>query len=83
MNNDSCIFPSSRFTTEALEVKALHRIVKLIDSAVHLDTVLAAILKVLHDTLRMERATLALLDEGGERLTIRASYGLTVEECTA
>jgi Nif-specific regulatory protein len=80
MNNDNCIFPSSRFTTEALEVKALHRIVKLIDSAVHLDTVLAAILKVLHDTLRMERATLALLDEGGERLTIRASYGLTVEE---
>lgn len=80
MNSEGCIFPPSRFTTEALEVKALYRIVKLIDSAVHLDTVLSAILKVLHDTLRMERATLALLDEGGQRLSICASYGLTVEE---
>ncbi len=67
-------------STEALEVRALYRIVKLIDSAVHLDTVLSAILKVLHDTLRMERATLALLDENQQHLTISASYGLTVEE---
>jgi Nif-specific regulatory protein len=67
-------------STEALEVRALYRIVKLIDSAVHLDTVLSAILKVLHDTLRMERATLALLDDEQQRLTICASYGLTVEE---
>ena len=80
MNNDNCIFPASRFTTEALEVKALYRIVKLIDAAVHLDTALSAILKVLHDTLRMERATLALLDEEGQKLAIRASYGLTIEE---
>ena len=75
-----CLFPTDRFTTEALEIKALYRIVKLIDSAVHLETALAAILKVLHDTLRMERATLALLDEDGEQLSICASYGLTVEE---
>jgi Nif-specific regulatory protein len=80
MNNENCIFPASRFTTEALEVKALYRIVKLIDSAVHLDTALSAILKVLHDTLRMERATLALFDEDRQQLAIRASYGLTVEE---
>lgn len=80
MKKNTCVVPCSRFTTEVLEVEALHRIVKLIDSAVHLDSVLSAILKVLHDTLRMERATLALLDEGGERLAIRASYGLTVEE---
>lgn len=80
MKKNTCVVPCSRFTTEVLEVEALHRIVKLIDSAVHLDSVLSAILKVLHDTLRMERATLALLDEGGERLAIRASYGLTIEE---
>lgn len=67
-------------TTEALEVKALFHIVKLIDSAVHLDTALSEMLKVLHDTLRMERATLTLLDETRKHLTIRASYGLSVEE---
>jgi len=65
---------------EALELKALYRIINFIGSAVHLDTALSAILKVLHDTLRMERATLALLDENNRHLTIRASYGLSVEE---
>lgn len=77
---DDRLFPVNSFTTEALEIKALYRIVKLIDAAVHLDTVLSAVLKVLHDTLRMERATLALLDEEQKRLTIRASYGLSIEE---
>lgn len=66
--------------TEALELKALYRIVTLIGSAVHLDTALSAILKVLHDTLQMERATLALLDESSQQLSIRASYGLSVAE---
>ncbi len=69
-----------RSATATLELKALYRIVQLIGSAVHLDTALSAILKVLHDTLRMERATLALLDEENRHLTIRASYGLSVEE---
>ena len=72
---------TSKFAvTAALEVQALYSIVKLIGSAVHLDTALSSILKVLHDTLRMERATLALLDESGRHLVIRASYGLSVEE---
>ena len=72
---------SSKSTiTSALEVQALYNIVNLIGSAVHLDTALSSILKVLHDTLRMERATLALLDESGLHLSIRASYGLSVEE---
>ncbi len=65
---------------ETLELKALYRIINFIGSAAHLDTALSAILKVLHDTLRMERATLALLDENNRHLTIRASYGLSVEE---
>ena len=71
---------SEAAATAALEVQALYRIVKLIGSAVHLDSALSSILKVLHDTLRMERATLALLDESGHHLTIRASYGLSVTE---
>ena len=80
---DAILFPDHSLATkgtEALEIKALYRIVKLIGSAVHLDTALSAMLRVLHDTLRMERATLALLDEGHKHLTIRASYGLSIEE---
>ncbi|MBM9538061.1 nif-specific transcriptional activator NifA [Desulfobulbus alkaliphilus] len=83
MNNlekDKEYTDSDGAATAALEVQALYRIVKLIGSAVHLDSALASILKVLHDTLRMERATLALLDESGQHLAIRASYGLTVAE---
>jgi Nif-specific regulatory protein len=72
--------PSKPTITSALEVQALYKIVNLISAAVHLDTALSSILKVLHDTLRMERATLALLDESGRHLVIRASYGLSVEE---
>ena len=67
-------------TLEALELRALGEVCQLIGSAVHLDTTLGKILRILHDTLRMERATLLLLDNAGERLTIRASYGLTVKE---
>ena len=66
--------------TAVLEVEALHRISKLISTVVHLDSTLTEILQVLHDTLYMERATLILLDETGNNLTIRASYGLSVEE---
>ncbi|MFZ5765173.1 MAG: nif-specific transcriptional activator NifA [Thermodesulfobacteriota bacterium] len=64
----------------ALELQALAEICQLIGSAVHLDTTLGKILRILHDVLRMERATLMLLDSSGTRLVIRASYGLTVEE---
>ncbi|MFH1218176.1 MAG: nif-specific transcriptional activator NifA [Pseudomonadota bacterium] len=64
----------------ALELQALSEICQLIGSAVHLDTTLGKILRILHDILRMERATLMLLDGSGTKLSIRASYGLTVEE---
>ena len=66
--------------TAVLEVEALHRIAQLISTVVHLDSTLSDILRVLHETLQMERATLVLLDETGKNLTIRASYGLSVEE---
>ena len=71
-----------RETTEGLELLALHRITQLIGTAVNLETTLANILQVLHDTMRMERATLLLLDDETQRLTIRASCGLSVAEET-
>ncbi len=67
-------------STNHLETKALYRICQLISSAMNLEMVLKKILKILHDTLNMERATLALLDETGSHLVIHASYGLTEEE---
>jgi Nif-specific regulatory protein len=67
-------------STEGLELLALHRITELIGTAVHLETTLTNILKVLHDTLRMERATLLLLDEETSCLTIKASCGLSEAE---
>ncbi len=67
-------------TTNGLEVMALYRIAQLIGSALDLDKALAEILRILHDTLRMERATLVLKDSGGARLAIRASYGLIERE---
>jgi Nif-specific regulatory protein len=65
---------------EELEMRALYEISQLIGQAVNFEECVAEILRVLHDILRMERATLMLLDESGERLVIKASYGLTAEE---
>lgn len=66
--------------TETIELTALYEIAQLIGRAHDLDSTLTAILKVLHDILRMERATLILLDESGRSLSIRASYGLSHDE---
>ena len=65
---------------ETLKIHALSEICKLIGRAVHLDTTLSRALKVLHDILHMERATLVLLDHNKKRLLIKASYGLSVTE---
>ena len=65
---------------EALKIKALSEICQLIGEAVYLDTALAMVFQILHDTLRMDRATLVLLDPSRQRLEIRASYGLTITE---
>ena len=67
-------------SVEALELQALFEIAQLIGSAVDLESNLAGILRILHDTLRMERGTLALLDGSGSKLIIRASCGLTPAE---
>ncbi len=65
---------------QQIELQALHEIALLIGRATDLDHTLRAILKILHETLHMERATLSLVDRTGGRLRIRTSYGLTKEE---
>jgi Nif-specific regulatory protein len=65
---------------ETLKIRALSEVCKLIGEAVHLDTTLGRVLQVLHDILRMERASLVLVDPKRKQLSIRASYGLSVEE---
>ncbi|HCC55001.1 MAG TPA: nif-specific transcriptional activator NifA [Desulfobulbaceae bacterium] len=72
--------PRPDYPTERLELQALYQISQLIGSALDIRKTLAEILEILHDTLRMERATLVLQEEGGERLSIAASYGLSKEE---
>ena len=65
---------------EVIELQALYQIAQLIGSAHNIDATLSKILQVLHEILRMERATLVVLDEEHDRLAIRASYGLKEEE---
>ncbi len=72
--------PASSCPLEALKIQALSEICQLIGEAVYLDTALARVFQVLHDILRMDRATLVLLDPNRQRLEIKASYGLTIEE---
>lgn len=66
--------------TQGLELLALHRITELIGSAVDLGGTLSRILGVLSDTLRMDRATLVLYEKVTQKLTIKASCGLSGAE---
>lgn len=65
---------------ELVAIDPLSEICQLIGEAVHLDTALTRVFQVLHEILRMDRATLVLLDPHRQRLEIKASYGLTIEE---
>jgi Nif-specific regulatory protein len=65
---------------KSLEIDALCEIAQLVGSAAELSTTLSETLRVLHETLHMERATLFLVDATGKRLAIKASYGLSEEE---
>ncbi len=67
-------------TFKTPEVQALCEIAQLVGSAAELKTTLSEILRILHDTLYMERASLVLLDDTARHLTIKASYGLSKEE---
>ncbi|ADH87118.1 sigma-54-dependent Fis family transcriptional regulator [Desulfurivibrio alkaliphilus] len=66
--------------TTHLELQALYQISQLIGSALDIKKTLDETLRVLHETLRMERATLVLEEEPGGRLAIVASYGLSPDE---
>jgi len=72
--------PKPDYPTERLELQALYQISQLIGSALDIRKTLSEVLRILHETLRMERATLVLQEEGGEQLSIAASYGLSKEE---
>ncbi|MEN8262270.1 MAG: nif-specific transcriptional activator NifA [Nitrospirota bacterium] len=72
--------PSRTSAVKTPEVQALCEIAQLVGSAAELKITLSEILRILHDTLYMERASLVLLDETSVNLTIKASYGLTKEE---
>lgn len=71
---------STDYPTERLELQALYQISQLIGSALDIRKTLSEVLQILHETLRMERATLVLQEENGEHLAIAASYGLSAEE---
>lgn len=66
--------------TQGIELMALYRITELIGSAFDLDTTLDSIMKVLGDTLKMERATLLLYNQVTQSLAIKASCGLSEAE---
>lgn len=66
--------------TAHLELQALYQISQLIGSALDISKTLNETLGVLHETLRMERATLVLEECDSGRLTIVASYGLSPAE---
>jgi Nif-specific regulatory protein len=80
MNAGERVMPAERYKTQGIELEALARITELIGAAVDLDSTLASILEVLGETMRMERATLLLYDQGRQQLVIKASCGLSEEE---
>jgi len=63
-----------------LELKVLYEIAQIIGQALELDQTIGDILRILSETLEMQRATVTLLDEETSLLTIRASHGMTAEE---
>jgi Nif-specific regulatory protein len=71
---------SGRSKTQQMELHALYRITRLIGKVVELDSLLNSILEILNDTLNMERATILLFDKPTQKLTIKASCGLSEQE---
>ena len=65
---------------DALELEVLYAISEVISDVLELDRALRRVLRILSETLDMERATITLLDEESGRLVIRASHGLSPQE---
>lgn len=63
-----------------LAFDALLSICEVIDKALDLEMALEEILRILSETLSMNRATITLLDSETGQLSINASYGLSLEE---
>ncbi len=74
------ISPDEHTETQGIELIALYRITELIGTAVDLNNTLTRIFEVLNDTMKMERATLLIFDKAQQKLTIKASCGLSEEE---
>ena len=72
--------PNEYTQTQGIELLALYRITELIGTAVDLDNTLSRILGVLNDTMKMERSTLLFFDKAKQKLTIKASCGLSEAE---
>ena len=80
MDDHNHIVTAETAKTQEVELLALHRITELIGTAVDLRGTLSRIFSVLHDTLRMERATLLIFDKISQKLAIEASCGLSTAE---
>ena len=63
-----------------LAFEALVSISRVMDKALDLQNALQEILRILSETLSMNRATITLLDSETQQLTINASHGLSPEE---
>ena len=63
-----------------LQVKALVEITAALSSSLNLEKSLEAILKVLSDSLEMQRGTVTLVEPGTNELRIEVAQGLTREE---
>lgn len=72
--------PTKTNQTQGMELLALHRITELIGTAADLEGTLEKILEVLEKTMKMERATVLLFDPAQQKLVIKASCGLSVQE---
>lgn len=63
-----------------LKVKALVEISNALSSSLNLEKTLESILKVLSDSLQMQRGTITLVDPTTNELRIEVAFGLTKEE---
>lgn len=63
-----------------LELSTLYEISKVVSTTLDLDEVAASTLRLLSESLGLNRGALTLLDDRTSELAIRAAYGMTTEE---
>ena len=62
------------------ELSALYEISQALDRSTDLGQVMVPVLRILGETLGMERGIITLFNRHAERIQIDATYGLTSEE---